>query len=498
MHMSDETIAQYGLADSFIPPYPHRYTERLSVWKRIELGSKNLLATFREYDFQNKRIKQSFLGQTLHVCNQPEGVRETLHQQAAAFEKKSPVQRHTLEPLLGDGLFVSDGRTWAERRKIVAPIVHGRRVDTFAPIMSDVAAEWCQQWEKAGDGATLDVLFEMGELTAEIISRTIFGAKLGRENTQQIIAGFAAYQKSIQVLDWLTLLNLPDWLPRLRSPRTLRARNKVHRVIDDIMRRFQAGDVDERAVIRSLFEARDADGRPLTKTAIRNEAIVIFMAGHETTANTLAWAFYCVSQSPRVQERLKAEFDSVLGGRTPELSDVANLVYTRAVVEETLRLYPPVPLLGREATAKGTLLGNEVNPGDILIVAPWLLQRNRDIWSLPDHFVPERFVPSIAQRPNKYANIPFASGPRVCPGMTFALTEATICLAALLQHFDVRLQDGLEVETDCRLTLRPTSPLSMTIHRRSPAPAGMGAATVSAVADTSAGAVLAREHDSAQ
>ncbi len=306
----------------------------------------------------------------------------------------------------------------------------------------------------------------MGELTAEIISRTIFGAKLGRENTNEIIAGFAAYQKSIQVLDWLTLLNMPDWLPRLRSRRTLRARDKVHRVIDNIMARFQAGDVDERAVIRSLFEARDGEGKPLSKAAIRNEAIVIFMAGHETTANTLAWAFYCVSQSARVSERLQAELAEVLDGRTPELADVPKLAYTRAVVEETLRLYPPVPLLGRQATAPGTLLDREVKPGELLIVAPWLMHRNRDLWSLPDHFVPERFVPGLAPRPNKYANIPFASGPRVCPGMTFALTEATICLAALLQRFDVRLKEGTVVETDCRLTLRPSSPLSMTIHER--------------------------------
>ncbi|ORE95886.1 cytochrome P450 [Stappia sp. 22II-S9-Z10] len=469
MHLSDETIRTHGLADSFIPPFPHRYVEKLSVWKRIRLGSKNLLATFRVYDFQNKRIKQSFLGHTLHVCNQPEGVRETLHQQAAVFEKKSPVQRHTLQPLLGDGLFVSDGRTWAERRKIVAPIVHGRRVDVFAPIMSDVAAEWCEHWTRAGDGATLDVLFEMGELTAEIISRTIFGAKLGRENTHEIIAGFAAYQKSIQVLDWLTLLDLPDWLPRFRSRRTLRARDQVHRVIDAIITRFKSGDVDERAVIRSLFEARDAEGAPLTMTAIRNEAIVIFMAGHETTANTLAWAFYLISQSPRVREKLFAEVDGVLAGRTPTLDDVESLPFTRAVIEETLRLYPPVPLLGRTATGKGTLLGNSVEPGDLLIVAPWLLQRNKDVWSLPDHFVPERFVPGLAPRPNKYANIPFASGPRVCPGMVFALTEAVICLAALAQKFDVRLAEGVTVEADCRLTLRPTSPLKMTIHHRATA-----------------------------
>ncbi|MEM8665451.1 MAG: cytochrome P450, partial [Pseudomonadota bacterium] len=274
-----------------------------------------------------------------------------------------------------------------------------------------------------------------------------------------------------QTLDFMTLFGAPDWVPRVRSRRTRRARDKVHAVIDAIMERHKAGEGDSRAVISSLFNAPGRDGKPLSDRAIRNEAIVIFMAGHETTANTLAWAFYLVSQSPRVQKKLREEHAEVLSGRVPDFADIKKLVYTRAVVEETLRLYPPVPLLGREATAPGTCLGRELGKGDLLVVAPWLMQRNRDIWSLPDHFVPERFDPRLAPRPNKYANIPFASGPRVCPGMTFGLVEATLCLATLFQAFDMALVPTQEVSVDCRLTLRPSSPLHMTVRERALAPA---------------------------
>ncbi|MBJ3777252.1 cytochrome P450 [Acuticoccus mangrovi] len=466
MNLSPEVIADHRLADSFVPPSPIRHKTRVSLWTLFRLYRQNLLAIFMERDYATRRMRKKVGLRTIHFSNHPDGVRETLHRQAATFEKKTSQQRQALAPLLGDGLFVSDGATWAERRAIVAPIVHGRRIATFAPVMRETAIEWCGDWRKAGDGATLDILFEMGELTAEIISRTIFGRRLGREFTREIIAGFAAYQRNVDQTDLLSLMNAPDWVPRLQGVSTRRARHRVHRVIDDIVDRFARGEGDPNAVISQLFAARDSSGAPLTKAAIRNEAIVIFMAGHETTANTLAWAIYLVSQSPRVEARLAAELEAVLGGRHPELADVADLTFTRAIIEETLRLYPPVPLLGRTATGPGTLNGNAVAKGDILVVAPWLLHRNRDLWALPDHFVPERFDPAIAARPDKHAYIPFASGPRVCPGLTFAITEATLCLATLLQAFKVTLEEGHNVEVSCRLTLRPGDRLPMVVRRR--------------------------------
>jgi cytochrome P450 len=425
-----------------------------------------MIAVFHAGDYRTRPLARRVLARTVHVCNGPEGVRETLHRQHDTFERKTSQQRRALAPLLGDGLFVSDGETWAERRAAVAPIVHGRHVERFIPVMREVVDEWCGHWREAGDRARLDVLFEMGELTAEIISRTIFGRRLGRAFTAEIIAGFAEYQRRSDKLDLLNVLGLPDGFPRPSLGRTRAARRRVHAVIDDIIDRHAAGEGDGGALIAQLFEARDANGKPLTRRAIRNEAIVIFMAGHETTANTLAWAFYLVSQSPRVAARLEEEFRTVLAGRIPGPEDVPRLAYTRAVIEETLRLYPPVPFLGRTAKREGTVSGRHLREGDILVVCPWLIHRNRDVYEMPDHFMPERFLADVAERPSKYAYIPFASGPRVCPGLTFAMTEAVICLAGLRQAFDVSLAEGTTVQTDCRLTLRPTSPLTMVVQRR--------------------------------
>jgi cytochrome P450 len=197
------------------------------------------------------------------------------------------------------------------------------------------------------------------------------------------------------------------------------------------------------------------------------------MAGHETTANSLAWTWYLLSQTPEVEARLHHELDTVLAGRTPTLDDVAKLPYTRAVFEEALRLYPPVPLLAREVMADEVIRGRPVKAGSILMVVPWLLHRHQRIWKKPDHFEPERFLPGSADKPPKGAYVPFSIGPRICAGAAFGLTEAILCLATLAQRFQLRLPAGSAVEPVCRLTLRPGKRLPMTVH---PRPASLSAA----------------------
>ena len=223
-------------------------------------------------------------------------------------------------------------------------------------------------------------------------------------------------------------------------------------------------------MIGRMFDARDqVTGAPLDARALRNEAAVLFMAGHETTANSLAWTWYLLSQAPDVEERLHAELESVLGGRPPVLADVPNLPYTRAIFEEAMRLYPPVPILAREALQEETLQGEKVPKGSIMIVSPWLLHRHKKIWNKPDHFIPERFMPGGDRPSSKFAYIPFSIGPRICAGMGFALTEAILCLALLGQSFKLRLKAGHDVQPLARLTLRPGETLPMTLHARAPA-----------------------------
>jgi len=453
-------------ADDFVPPYPFRHEVTPPVWTLIGLAKKNFLSIWSTSDFQGRLRSLKVFSRELVLCNRPDVVREAFQTNHVALQRKSPQMRHALEPLLGDGLFVSDGETWMKRRKLVAPIIHGSRVPGFAPIMVDTIEEKRAEWASRPDGSEVDVLAEMAHLTAEIISRTIFGRQLGKDYASKVVRGFTEYQKHIDQVDLLAILGLPDWLPRFRSKALKKANARILEVLDEIIDSYHARkDAGEVSVIGGLLEARDDNGNPLSREAIRNEAAVIFMAGHETTANTLAWAWFLLSQSPRVLNKLHAEIDAVLGERTPTFKDIASLSYAKAVIEETLRLYPPVPILAREATEATSISNNPIRKGSLVLVVPWLMHRNPVLWDLPDTFWPERFLQD-SMKPNKYGYVPFSIGPRICPGLQFGMTESILSLVMLARQFDLRLKPGTDVQPVCRLTLRPGETLPMILQPR--------------------------------
>jgi cytochrome P450 len=449
---------------SFVPPRAPLRASSAGLWELVQIYRKSLISVFTKADYKRKMTSVRLGLLDVHTVNSPDLVREALQVQHEALQAKTPQMRHALKPLLGDGLFVSDRSLWAARRAAVGPIIHTRRVRDFAPIMLEVASEWRDAWERLPEGAEVDMLAEMAELTAEVISRTVFGRKLGREFTAEVVRGFSEYQEHVDQLDALSLIRAPDWLPRFQNSAARRALKRVHRVIDDVIDQIASGKGDSETVIAHLFDVKDKDGRGLTREAIRNEAIVIFMAGHETTANTLAWAWFLVSKSNRVRAKMQAEIDAL--GHPPKFEDVQGLIHTRSIVEETLRLYPPVPILGRQAL-EDTKVGKwDIRKGSIVMVCPYMLHRKGSVFSRPNKFIPERFDERIASRPDKYAYIPFAIGPRTCPGLAFGMTESIIALATLGRGFDPVLKKGHVVEPLCRLTLRPGANLPMILRRR--------------------------------
>lgn len=452
----------------FVPPYPDRPRKPPSALATLRLARRNFLAIWEDGAFEYEMFSTRLFSRAVFVCNSPDTVASAFIERHDSFERKSPQLRHGLAPLLGDGLFISDGQTWRRRRRIVAPIIHASHLPLFAPIMVQAAVETAERWSGLPDGAAINALTEMASLTAEIICRTIFGQQLGAADAAEVIAAFTAYQRLVGQLDLAYFLGLPDWLPRFHPPSIRRAAKRLHvvldRVIHDCRKRLSNGEI---SMIRLLAEARDRDtDEPLDDAALRNEAAVIFLAGHETTANSLAWTWYLLSQVPEVENRLHAELGNVLGGRAPTLEDVPKLVYTRAVFEETLRLYPPVPLLARQATRADTIRGRPVPAGSLVMVVPWLLHRHRKFWSNPDHYIPERFLPENAQSRVRHAYLPFSVGPRICAGAAFGLTEAILCIATLAQQVRLRLAPGAVVMPVCRLTLRPGEDLRMLIEHR--------------------------------
>jgi cytochrome P450 len=450
----------------FLPTMPPRPPKPLTTVVALWKFRQNILSIWDEAAFSRKTMFFHFLNRQILVCNCPDSVRQVFVDNNHNYERKGPQMRSALEPLLGDGLFISHGETWRTRRRMMAPSMHAQFLPAHARIMTEVSEETEARWAAFGSGARIDVLKEMGQLAARIITRAVFGDDIPVERARQVIDGFAEYQAVVDQMDLGALLGLGDWVPRFLRSRTIKAIAKVHAVVDELIDRLGRGEGDPRSFIGRLMVERDEAGTRLSREGLRNEAVVLFMAGHETTANTLAWAWYLIDGDPRVAARLEGEIDAVLGNRTPDLADFPRLVYTRAVIEEAMRLYPPVPILSREATASDTVRTREVTPGTIVLVVPWLLHRHHCYWRDPDLFVPERFLPGEVEKIPRYLYIPFSVGPRACLGMRFGLTEAVLCLATLARRFRLRLAEGHRVEVECRLTLRPKGGLPMILERR--------------------------------
>jgi cytochrome P450 len=459
------------VSEYFIPPYAHRPASRRRPLEVIRRARHNFLEIFDESSFNFQLSITRLLARRFYICNWPELVQLALSTKNASFERKSAQMRHALEPVAGDGLIISDGPIWKSRRKIVSPIIHVSRMRDFAPIMVDTAAEMRERWSALPAPGRVEVMAEMAELTAEIITRTVFGQSLGPTDAREVIEGFSDYQHETGRIDLLWLAGLPDWVPRPRGRRIRRAVRRIHtvldRIIDRIAERRDAGDI---SIVSRLLDARDEAGQPLTREAIRNEAAVLHLAGHETTANTLSFVWYLLSQDPATEARVHAELDEVLGGRMPTLADLPKLLWTRAVIEETLRLYPPISFLAREALVDETIRGRPVPKGSIVMVVPWLLHRHRALWHQPDAFMPHRFMPGSPEPVSKFAYVPFSIGPRICAGASFGMTESILCVAVLAQRLRLTLEPGHVVEPVCRLTLRPGDELPMRVMPRTGIP----------------------------
>lgn len=442
----------------YIPPFPPRHTQGLSTLDILRKGRENLLSIWAEQDFTKDTLHAKLLRQPIIIANSPDTVRQAFVTANASFERKSHLMQRALKPLIGDGLFISDGKTWRTRRRIVGSVIHGSRVPGYTPLMIEAMAEvrdqWVQHLSTVTEPPHLDMVSEMAKLTADVISRAIFGRQLGKQHAQDIAEGFSDYQKNIGVFNLLPLLGISHSLTYLFTRGIRQSAKRITNVLDSLVDGHFQQQTNKEASVLSILSTDTPDGTTLSREAIRNEAAVIFMAGHETTANCLSWAWYLLSQAPDCERRLHQEIDSVLGGRLPTFADVPKLSYTRAIIEETLRLYPPIPILSRQAVRHEKLGDQEVPKGAIVAVVPWLLHRHKSYWDKPDHFIPERFLPD-APSPDKYSYIPFSIGPRVCAGMSFGLTEAILALAVFSQQLCFQLKPNTSIQAKSHLSLRP-------------------------------------------
>lgn len=451
----------------FTPPFPHRHAEPLSPFKTLQHARKDLLSIWADEAFELQFMGSKILNQWVYIANAPDVVKHVFVNNNQNYQQKSPQMRKALEPLLGDGLFISDGETWHTRRKIQTPLFTAQHVIQYSQIMVDTAMEKTEAWAKKSAGDTLDVLPEMATLTAEIICRTLFGGELGKAKSSEVVNAFSEYQASIEQMALSEFLGIPDWIPvpGTSMRRARKAARRIHTVVDDIVENAHYAD-DDLTMLAQFLKLNQRDNT-ITRKGIRNEVIVLFMAGHETTANTLAWTWYLLSQAPDVEEKMRVELEEVCQGGVPTYEHYSRLTYLRAVLDEAMRLYPPVPVLSRQASTEDRIRGRKIPKGAIVMAVPWLLHRHERLWEQPNAFIPERFLEGgSAFKQDKYAYIPFSIGPRVCLGKYFGQVELVLTMATLAQKFGLSLPLGAAVKHDCRLTLRPKDNLPMQLYRR--------------------------------
>lgn len=407
------------------------------------------------------------MGRAMVMVSDPEGVRHVLLDNVANYPKHR-MSDELFSAMFGEGLLGISGDKWRRHRKIMAPAFDPRSVGGYAAVMADAARVWSENWSAVPDGTEIDVAEAMKAVTLQIICETMFSSDAPELTALAGSAlGFSGAAFDFGLLDLMPLIG-----PVRRAGRRDAIRAEFSRLDAAIYRMIAEREANLEAapndLLTRLITAKDPDeGGGLTAREVRDEIVTIFEAGHETTAVALTWTWYLLSQHPEQQAKLHAELDAVLDGRSPTTDDLPNLRYTRMVIEEAMRLFPPAPTLSaREAQVDDEICGEPIRAGERVMISPWVIHRHRQLWDAPERFDPERFSPERSKDRPRFAYMPFGAGPRVCIGASFAMTEATLILAELARRFQLSLSPGQNIRLRGRITLVPAQGLKMHLQRR--------------------------------
>lgn len=439
------------MADTALPPQVPLVTEKWNIWQSLAAARRNILELIPELAL-HQPIISGRTGRRWHMVMDPTALKRVLLEEVDNYPK-SDVTKNILRPAIGESLFVAEGAHWRWQRRAAAPVFSHRNVTNLAPIMTAAAERSCARIAKHV-GRAADLHQETLTAAFEVISDVTFS---GDEEFDRAAVHKAvdAYIDSTAKVSLFDLLGVPGWVPRL-SRMTGGAgmgemKSMADAVIDSRRERGHAGIPD---LLDLLLAGEDPKTKRQMNTAeLRDNLLTFIVAGHETTALTLAWALYLVAFDQGVQDRARAEAQSVLEGRIAGAEDLPKLPYIRAIIDEALRMYPPAAFLSRTAQKDDTLCGREIHRGDTVALPIYALHRSHLLWEDPHAFKPERFLGGSPV--DRYAYLPFGDGPRICIGASFALQEAVIILASILSRFKFTRVPGKEPKPVLILTLRP-------------------------------------------
>ena len=360
--------------------------------------------------------------------------------------------------LLGDGLLTSEGDFWLHQRRLLQPVFHRDRLAGYGAVMVELAEKLAASWR---DGETRDLLVDMTRLTLEIIARALFGTGLTAKARDIGVALEGVGKAFTRRL--ASFFVLPEGVPTPANLRMRRAVRRLDEVLYDLIKQRHAED-DQKDLLSVLMHARDENGGRMSDRQLRDEAMTLFLAGHDTTALTLSWAWYLLAQHPAAYDALQAEAATVLGGRSPTPADLPRLPYAERVVMEVMRLYPAAYMMGRQAVAACDLGGYRLPAGATVVMSQWIMHRDPRWFEDPERFNPDRWADGLARRLPHFVYFPFGGGPRICIGNSFAMMEAALVLTTLAQRGRFTLVPGPPVRPEPAITLKPERGIMATVQ----------------------------------
>jgi unspecific monooxygenase len=447
---------------ALVPPSPPRLGEKLSTLGRLSAMRKSAISVWGEQAYTEDVIKGRFFGRGSFILNTPEAIRHVLVENYENYTRTPPGIR-VLRPMLGEqGLLLAEGREWKHARRTLAPAFTPRAVGMLIPHMLSATDETIAELDTQR-GGEVDLREALQRMTLEIAGRTMFSFEMGRLGPQlrDFVIEYGTKLARPHFFDLLLPLSWPS--PQDFQRRRFRVR--WTQFIGDLIAARRAAGKAEGAPPRDLFDlmvaARDPEtGAAFDDAQLGDQVATMILAGHETTATALFWTLYLLALDPVTQEKVADEVKRANGSL-----DFAKLSFTRAVIDESMRLYPPAYLIARAAAGPDTVSGHAVQPKDVILIAPWLLHRHEKLWTEPNAFRPERFMPG-APPPDRFAYLPFGVGPRICIGAHFALVEATLALAKLVGAFRIELVDREPVMPIGVVTTQPDRSPPFRISRR--------------------------------
>ncbi len=433
-------------------PKPRPIVGNLLEFRKDQLGFITRLQG--QYD---KAFTFYFGKSPMVMFTTPEAVRYVLVEHAKNFIMGEIMQG--LRLLLGDGLLTTDGEFHRRQRRLMLPAFHRKRVESYRDAMIDYTERMLEHWQP---GQQVDIAVEMQRLTLRIVAKALFDVDLTRES-QALGAAFddaREYPNRRRYSFRALRINLPF----TAYGKFVRAKALLDKTVYDIIAQRRETGEDKGDVVSMLLAARDEDGSALNDVQVRDQLMTLLAAGHETTANALTWTFYLLSQNLEERDKLLTELHSVLNGRSPTVEDLARLPYLEMVVKESMRLFPPAWIMGRRAIEDYDLEGYHLPAGSFVLLSPWVIHHKAEYFAEPQRFWPERFDPEKGEEQPPFAYFPFGAGPRMCIGSTFAMMEARLLLATILQHYSPRLVSGHPVVPRPMVTLRTRFGMRMVLE----------------------------------